>query len=76
LPLITALAAPAAGGKVGRALMQQAVQAATGGLAPAVDGAAKAGSRPRACSSDVAAALGLRAMATQDLQGIVHRTSN
>lgn len=64
----TAPASPA-GGQAGRALMQQAVQAAPVGsrLQWMVRQSGLEGTRVLV---DVAAALGLRAMATQDLQGI------
>lgn len=68
-PLPLAPLAPPAAGQVGRALMQQAVQAATVGsrLQWMVQ---QSGLEAAHVLADVAAALGLRAMATQDLQGI------
>ncbi|WP_431096862.1 GspE/PulE family protein [Polaromonas aquatica] len=61
--------APPAAGQVGRALMQQAVQAAAVGsrLQWMVQ---QSGPDAARVLADVAAALGLRAMATEDLQGI------
>lgn len=70
LPLVS-LAPPveAAAGQVGRALMQQAVQAAAVGsrLQWMVQ---QSGLEAEQVLAEVAAALGLRAMATQELQGI------
>ncbi|MFS2032744.1 GspE/PulE family protein [Polaromonas sp. CT11-55] len=70
LPLVSlALPAKADSGRVGRALMQQAVQAAAVGsrLQWMVQ---QSGLEAAQVLADVAAALGLRAMATQELQGI------
>lgn len=71
LPLVS-LAPPAEAdsGRVGRALMQQAVQAAAVGsrLQWMVQ---QSGLEAAQVLAEVAAALGLRAMATQELQGIV-----
>ena len=70
LPLVS-LAPPAEAdsGRVGRALMQQAVQAAPAGSRLQWM-AQQSGLQAAQVLAEVAAALGLRAMATQDLQGI------
>jgi len=70
LPLVS-LAPPAEAdsGRVGRALMQQAVQAAPAGSRLQWM-AQQSGLQAVQVLAEVAAALGLRAMATQDLQGI------
>jgi general secretion pathway protein E len=65
-----ALAAPPAGGKVGRALMLEAVHAAPAGSRVQWM-IRQSGLDAARVLSDVAAALGLRAMAMEDLQGIV-----
>lgn len=68
-PLPFAPLAPPADGQLGRALMQQAVQAAAvGSRLPWM--VQQSGLEAAQVLAEVAAALGLSAMATQDLQGI------